>query len=48
MQIVATTPVSPGEEPSALDLCHYDIVIVAETEELQERVTSPRPETSPA
>lgn len=39
VQIVATTIVMPGEEPSNLDLCHYDIVIAAVSrEQLLERI----------
>ena len=39
VEIVATTPVTAGGMPSALDLCHYDIVIEADGEQqLRERI----------
>jgi hypothetical protein len=43
VQIIATTVVAGPTEPSAVDLCHYDVVVVANDEhELRERMSAIR------
>lgn len=42
-QIIATTLLVPGVEPSAVDRCHYDVVVEAFDEaQLRTRITAIR------